>query len=846
MSDYTQSAIKHLSDIEHVRQRPAMYIGDVNNAGLHHLIYEVVDNSIDEALAGYCSRISVVINKDGTVSVEDNGRGIPVDIHEEAGVSCVELVLCNTKAGAKFEENDEAYGYSAGLHGVGVSCVNILSEWLEVEVSQKGQVHYQKYERAVPIEPLKPIRKTSSTGTKITFKPDPTIFEETTTFEFSRIVERLRDTAYLNPGLEIVVRDERTDEEEVFYSKKGLEDFVDYLNGSEEKLLDKIIYIRGEEESESCKGKVIYEAALMYNSGYTEVLRSYANGICTKEHGTHVSGFKRAFTTCFNSFFNALHEDNDTSAKKPKKKKKKKGLKRPSSEAYREGLVCIISTKIPEPQFYSQNKVQLVSKDLERIGSSIVRKGLSTWIEENPSAAKAILDKAIESQRVRDTVKRARELARQTNNKSLSGAKKLADCSSRNPEETEIYLVEGDSAGGSARQGRNADTQAILPLRGKILNVWKATPDKVMGHSEIISMISALGTGVLDEFDADKCRYHKIIIMCDADVDGSHIRTLLLTFLFRQMPALILRGYVYLACPPLYGLQAKGRRKMEYVIDDEEFARTIYELGFNEAVLYDEVNKIKIEGEALKELTAIVEELKGFERNLSVKNLSLKDYLDLKKEDRNLYSILTAYVTDRPESIRCFSKEEHDQAISLLRGIKEDLLIWREGEPFSKKEKSHIFVSSFKRLRDRLPELVEALKKYNLGLEDFFGRSLASQDSLLLDENYDICRHEEIFPFRLVNGKFEAQMVTLEELPQNIIDAGKSTIKVKRYKGLGEMNPDELWNTTMDPTQRTLKRVTMEDLHATTQTFSVLMGTKVEPRRDFIETNALSVKELDI
>ena len=845
MSDYTQTAIKHLSDIEHVRQRPAMYIGDVNLAGLHHLIYEVVDNSIDEALAGYCTKILVSLNKDGTVTVEDNGRGIPTDIHDEAGISCVELVLCNTKAGAKFEENDEAYGYSAGLHGVGVSCVNILSEWLEVEVSQKGRIHYQKYQRAVPVAPLKKIGKTDKTGTKITFKPDPEIFEDTTTFEYKRILDRLRDTAYLNPGLEITVKDERLDEEEVFYSDNGLEDFVEFLNDDEEKLLEQIIYIRGEEHSESCKGNVIYECAIMYNAGYNEVMKSYANGICTREHGTHVSGFKRAFTTCFNNLFSKIYEETDTSApKKRKKKRKVKGIKRPSSDAYREGLVCIISTKIPEPQFYSQNKVQLVSKDLESIGSSVVREGLSTWIEENPRAARAILDKAVESQKVRDAVKRARELARQTTSRAQNSAKKLADCNGKNPEESEIFLVEGDSAGGSARQGRDAQTQAILPLRGKIINVWKASPDKVMGHSEILAMISSLGTGVLDEFDADKCRYHKIIIMCDADVDGSHIRTLLLTFLFRQMPALILKGYVYLACPPLYGLQQKGSRRIEYVIDDEEYKKKIYSLGFDNAVFYNQVQKTEIQGESLEKLTGLIKELQNFEKFLLTKNMSLKEYIELSENDKLLYSIITAYIGDSAESIHTFSKEDHDEILATMRDTK--VIIWKDGEPYSKKRKAHLFANIFKRLVDRLPSVIQELSEFSLTIEDFFGAPLENKDNLLLDENFDIGRYEEVFPFKLVNGRFERDLINLSELPEIIVEAGKSNIKVKRYKGLGEMNAEELWETTMNPENRMLRQVSIEDIHEASRVFSVLMGTKVEPRRDFIEINALSVGEIDV
>lgn len=845
--DYDKDAIKVLKGIEHVRKRPAMYIGDVGEPGLHHLVNEVVDNSVDEALAGFCTRIEVIIHEDGSLSVEDNGRGIPVGIHAQKKRPAVEVVLTTLNAGGKFDKG--SYQVSGGLHGVGVSCVNALSQWMEAEIYREGKIHKQRYERAVPSYDLKVLGKTEKRGTKIRFSPDPEIFEETTVFKFSIISRRLRELAFLNPGLKIIARKLGDDAiEEIYHYETGLCAFVDYLNGGEDTLLKEPIFIKGAVDSPESGGRVEIEIAIQYNNSYSEIFRSYVNDIHTADGGTHVTGFKAAFTSSFNNY---LQRKEDDRAGSKKKTSKKKSSKLPSGDSYREGLVAVLSVKIPNPQFASQNKTKLGNQDIKGIAQTLIGEALSTWIEENPKPATDITNKALESQRVRDAVRKARDLARKTG-KSMKAPKKLADCSSKKPEECEIFLVEGDSAGGSARQGRNAHTQAILPLRGKILNVWKATPDKMLGHEEIKAIVTAFGTGILEDFDAERCRYHKIIIMCDADIDGSHIRTLLLTFIFRQMPQLILKGYVYLACPPLYGLVKKGRKTIEYVTDDEDFRKRMHTLGLEGTVLFEEGSDRKWEGEDLAKLKKLFERLSKQNQMLNRRGLSLGEYLAHAENSELPYSRITAKIEGVSHTKWTYSEEEHDGFVEpLVEAKRGELKIWIDTESFHDRPGSDLQISLFSS-RSEIKELVAQVGAFGFTMDQYFGTGQSTvTDEKLLDENFDIVRAQSgLAPFRLVNegAKQEQAIDSLKELPIALLELGKSSIKVKRYKGLGEMNADELWDTTMDPNERRLRKVTLDDVAHAQQSFSVLMGNKVEPRRHFIQSRALEMEagQLDI
>jgi DNA gyrase subunit B len=838
---YNPDTIKSLKGIEHVRLRPAMYIGDVGEPGLHHLVNEVVDNSVDEALAGYCTQILVDILDDGSLSVEDNGRGIPVGIQKDSGRPAVEVALTKLNSGGKFDKG--VYKVSGGLHGVGVSCVNALSQWMEAEIYRDGKIHKQRYERAVPSYDLKVIGKTEKTGTKISFCPDPEIFQSTTTFKFSFVSRRLRELAFLNPGLRIVCRKVGGEDaiEETYHYENGLVAFIEYLNGAEDALLTDPIYIKGSMESPESGGTVEMEIAIQYNGSYSEIFRSYVNHIHTVDGGTHVTGFKTAFTSCFNTFLQRREDDRSAGKKRRAAGKSKASNKLPSGDAYREGLVAVLSVKIPEPQFAGQNKTKLGNPDIKGIVTKLIGETLSTWIEENPKPASDITNKAMESQRVRDAVRKARDLARKTG-KSMKSPKKLADCASKKPEECEIFLVEGDSAGGSARQGRNAHTQAILPLRGKILNVWKATPDKMLGHEEIKAIVMALGTGILEDFDAESCRYHKIIIMCDADIDGSHIRTLLLTFLFRQMPALILKGYIYIACPPLYGLVKKGRKTLEYVTDDDDFKKRMHTVGLEGTVFLQEGSDRRIEGKELALLKRLLERLGKQNQALNRRGLSLKEFLSQAKDDEFPYSRLTAEIDGYKQTIWTYDEESHAQYIETLAEAKRgDFNLWLDTESFDKRPGSDMQVSLFT-TRTEIRELIKQIGEFGFTMDQYFGIGLgAVTDEKLLDENFDIVRAQtQLSPFRLINQdtKQDEPVAALEDLPLALLGLGKSSIKVKRYKGLGEMNAGELWDTTMDPNERRLRKVGLEDIAEAQRSFSILMGNKVEPRRLFIQSRS--------
>ena len=777
---YDATNIQVLEGIEAVRKRPAMYIGDTSTRGLHHLVEEVIDNSIDEAGAGFCDKIKVVIYSDNSISVEDNGRGIPVDIHKTQKKPAVEVVLTTLHAGGKFDHR--VYKVSGGLHGVGVSVVNALSEWLEVEVKRDNKIYHQKYQKGVPLTSLKVIGKAKRTGTKITFKPDKEIFSNIE-FSFDYLCQRLRELAFLNSNVEIILRDEREEKEINFKFKGGLTSFVEYLNRNKNPLHKKIITFSKEKEG------IFIEGAFQYNDGYKENIFSFANNINTVEGGTHLTGFKTALTRAINHY--------------ARTKNLLKNIDSISGEDVREGLCGVISVKLPNPQFEGQTKTKLGNSEVEGITASVVFEVLNTFLEENPSIANKIVEKAILSAQAREAARRARELTRR---KGLLEATnlpgKLADCSEKNPEVCELFIVEGESAGGSAKQARDRTFQAILPIKGKILNVEKARLDKILSNEEVRIIISALGTGIGEEFDITKLRYHKIVIMSDADVDGSHIRTLLLTLFYRQIPELIENGYIYIAQPPLYRI---GRKNMEeYVHTEKEMNEIILKLGIKILKLF------KIEGKRVEYISQsnfekLLNDLIKFER-LSValerKGIAIKDYLQVINEKEQKYPLYK--ITVDGKNIFVFDEDE-----LASYGELEELNIVEIFESYS------------------IKEIGIALQKLGLSLKDYF----TQEDKFLL-------KNEE------VKGEFRCK--GLKEVLEKTRREATRGMVIQRYKGLGEMNPSQLWESTMDPKKRSFIRVTLEDAVEADRIFTILMGEKAQPRREFIQTYAHEVKNLDI
>jgi len=797
--EYKATSIKVLEGLEGVRKRPAMYIGSTGVAGLHHLVYEVVDNSVDEALAGHCDTIKVMLHQDGSCSVEDNGRGIPTDIHPSEGISAAEVVLTKLHAGGKFDK--EAYKYSGGLHGVGISVVNALSKRLEMTIFQDGKIHYQVYERGFPQDRLKVIGNTEKRGTLIRFWPDPEIFQETTTFSFEILAARLRELAFLNKGLKITITEESTNKSHEFYFEGGIVSFVESINTKKEPLFPQPIYFKNDDDTN------VLEIAMQYNDGYGEQLFSFVNNINTTEGGTHVAGFKSALTKVCNKKALELNIV-----------KKDEGF---SSEDVREGLVCVISLKIPEPQFEGQTKTKLGNNDIKGIVDSWTFAYLDTFFEENPAIARKILQKAEIARRAREAAKKARDLTRRkTVLESVILPGKLADCSNENPADTELFIVEGDSAGGSAKGARDRNTQAILPLRGKILNVEKARLDKILSNEEIKALIAAIGCGIgAEEFDANKARYHKIILMTDADVDGSHIRTLLLTFFFRYMQPLVEKGYLYIAQPPLY--KAKIGKKEQYLKDDKAFKQFLFDWAQEQTTLF--VNN--------KELSA--------------------------SEWHTLLAALNHY-DDLLQKASANFKMTYEHAHQLA------LIIQQEGWKQS----------------DGIPALVELLKKH------MRNHLIAHDKGLLPDIPADqVSSAHEFITFKLLNKEWRvntnffssAEMenlvtqltilakVQLHEFKLQVTDKerfiaaqgiisllnaikqiSKPYMSVQRYKGLGEMNPDQLGETSMDPNSRQLLKVTIEDALEADSWFSTLMGDDVSGRRNYIEEFGHFAKNLDI
>ena len=793
-SDYGAEQIKVLSGLEGVRKRPSMYIGNTGEGGLHHLVYEVVDNSIDEALAGYCTRIKVILQKDGSVSVEDNGRGIPVEIHPTEKISALELVLCTLHAGGKFDH--ATYKVSGGLHGVGVSVVNALSIRARAEIKRNGKIYEQSYRYGIKTDEVNIIGETSQTGTTITFLPDPEIFTETTEFQYEIIQARLRELAFLNKDVKILLKDDRSGAEDEFHYKGGIVSYVEYLNRKRTVVNEHPIFFTGE------KDNVQVEIAFQYYDGFTERLFAFVNNIPTKEGGTHVTGFRGALTKCINRY-----ASDDIV---PKNLREKMG-----GDDVREGLTCVVSVRVPNPQFEGQTKTKLGNSEVKSIVETICNEKLTIYLEKNPQEARKILAKAVDAARAREAARRAKELTRKKSSGiDLLMAGKLAECQSKIPAEREIFLVEGDSAGGSAKQGRDRAFQAILPLRGKIMNVEKARFDKILASEEIKQIISALGTGVgSDDFEKEKLRYHKVIIMTDADVDGAHIRTLLLTFFYRQMPALVEEGYVYIAQPPLYRI-GKGKKEMFFSGEDD---LNNYLFQQASSLMKITVNDQRVLRE--DELIAILKNLSYYRK--------LIDYL----QRINVWEDIVYFLLDH-EVHSADQFVDEDFVIQLRNALMDKNIIlgnirtcrWKAScyeFDAAIKDKAHIFVTVGPQI-PLIPEFRSALNIFP-AIKEFVTAS-----------------------FALTTGEKDLPVKNWIELLEKVKFESFKGSTLQRYKGLGEMNPIQLWDTTMNPQNRVLLQVKIDDAENADDIFTTLMGDKVEPRRDFINTHALEVTELDI
>ncbi len=796
---YDASKIKVLEGLEAVRKRPAMYIGDTAVTGLHHLVYEVVDNSIDEAMAGFCTKISVTIHVDNSVTVIDNGRGIPVDMHPTEKRSAAEVVMTTLHAGGKFD--NDSYKVSGGLHGVGVSCVNALSERLELEIKREGVVYTQNYERGVPTEKLRQVGFAKGSGTKICFFPDFTIFEQND-FSFSTLSNRLRELSFLNKGLIITIEDERTDRKNTFQYEGGIRSFVSHLAKNKQPLHPEPIYFEG------TKDQVVVEVAMQYNDSYAENIFSFANNINTHEGGTHLSGFRSALTRTINNF---------AADKGPKGQKISL-----SGDDVREGLVCVISVKIPNPQFEGQTKTKLGNSEARGIVETLTNEHLSLYFEENPAVIRNVIEKAIGAARAREAAKKARELTRRKSaleSGTLPG--KLADCSEKDPSVCELFLVEGDSAGGSAKQGRDRRFQAILPLKGKILNVEKARFDKMLKSNEIQTLITAIGAGIgADDFDVSKVRYHKIVIMTDADVDGAHIRTLLLTFFYRQMRTIIDHGFLYIAQPPLFKVK---RGKQEWYIKDEaQMNKYLIEQGASKAALVSGDKRI-----TGKRLETYVYQLNEFLR-----------YLDTFQRHRQNRVLVKALAFHKRLTAPVLGFED------LLRKEMEAVVETYREFFLSPEEDGQLEFSIVEDVADRYKVLINVADEKNPLVVDY---------DFLTSHNYkELQKHAEALvtlgfpPYKIEIDNKVVEVELFADVVETVMKVGKAGMNIQRYKGLGEMNPDQLWETTLDPQRRSLLAVELGDLEEVETIFTTLMGDQVEPRREFIEKHATQVKNLDI
>lgn len=804
--DYGAEDLEHLSDLEHVRERPSMYIGDTTVRGLHHLVYEVVDNSIDEAMAGYASRVSVTINADGSVTVEDDGRGIPVEEHADLGMSTLQGVMTVLKFGGKFTKG--AYQTSGGLHGVGVTVVNFLSEWCEVEVYRGGHVYEQEYERGVPKGDVNRIGKTDRRGTKTTFKPDSEIFQ-VTKFNASTLQRRLQELAFLNAGVRIVFRDGRTDEETEYFYENGLVQFIEHLNRATEPAHKDVLHFSGETEG------VGIEMALQYSAEYTENFHSYVNNISTLEGGTHVSGFRAALTRTLNAYG------------------KKEGLFKnltPAGDDFREGLTAVLSIRVPEPQFEGQTKTKLGNGEVEGLVNSAMGEFLSSYLEEHPATAKTMIKKGVLAAEARESARKARELVRERKG-ALSGhglPGKLRDCTSREVDKCEVYLVEGDSAGGSAEGGRIREYQAILPLRGKIINAYKSRDDKVLANEEVRSMIAAIGTGIGPEQDLSKRRYNKIVIMTDADVDGSHIRTLLLTFFYRQMYELVAAGHVYVAQPPLFRVRQK--KETYYVQTEEEMKERLLSQGLGECSLETDGGRA-VEGDEMERLCRVLADLEEPLIALERRGVNLKAHASRGDDATGALPVYHVFAggVDRWFAVRAevdaFVAEQEAAVGEELRVDGDDA-----GEGDDAREEPRVHIVELHEVRE-INKQLEALTKLDFRIESLIPQQRTGT---------------EVPRYVLRRGETEIGLEDLRGLLPAVRSAGEKGLQVTRFKGLGEMNPEELRVTTLHPDNRTMMRVTMEDAGAADELFRILMGDKVEPRREFIEDHALEVRNLDV
>jgi len=804
--NYNAGSITVLEGLDAVRKRPAMYIGDTGTRGYHHLVYEVVDNSIDEALGGYCNHIEVTINPDGSISITDDGRGIPVGMHPTEGKPAVEVVLTKLHAGGKFDGS--SYKVSGGLHGVGVTCVNALSEWLEVEVRQNGKIHRQRYERGHPVTTLDVVGETKGTGTRITFLPDHTIFT-CKGFEWDILANRLRELAFLNRGVEIKFSDTEKSREETFLFNGGITEFVTYLIRNKAVVHPNVIYLSGRRDNIEC------EIALQYTDAYNENEHSYCNNINTIEGGTHLSGFRSALTRTVNKYAT------DSKLTKP-------GDEPMGGEDIREGITAIISVKVPQPQFEGQTKTKLGNGEVEGIVSAIVNEQLGTFFEENPAVARKVVEKAVLAARARAAARKARDLTRRKgalDSAALPG--KLADCSERDPAKCELYIVEGDSAGGSAKQGRNRETQAILPLRGKVLNVEKARLDKILNNNEIRTLVTAIGAGIgTDDFDIAKVRYHKIIIMTDADVDGAHIRTLLLTFFYRQMPHLIEHGHVYLAQPPLYKITRKQRE--EYVDSEPALTRKLLELGSDDMTLRMADGRTLV-GEQLRGLLDVLVQIEETSASIARRGVDVATLLRQRQATTGELPRFMAVTGSGDEADIRFARNDADLSVIRVAAEKKlqtviDLADTQVRAFHRKAALPFCWMEIFR--ATALRKEIEQLGPFGFTAEQVAGTAE---------------------PFAVIqDGEPETPVQALAELLEAVRLRGRKGLTIQRYKGLGEMNPDQLFDTTMDPNNRRLLRVMLEDAVKADAIFTLLMGDEVEPRRRFIEENALNVRNLDV
>ena len=795
---YKAHSIKVMEGLEAVRKRPAMYIGATSQQGLHHLVYEVVDNSVDEALAGYCSIITVVLNNDGSCTVEDNGRGIPTDIHPTEKISAAEVVLTKLHAGGKFDK--DSYKFSGGLHGVGISVVNALSEWLDLTIFQNEKIYRQKYKRGKPLGPLKEDGETKKQGTLIQFKPDPQIFQETTAFSFDTLSARLRELSFLNKKLHINIIDEHTEKHHEFYFEGGIVSFVQDINKKKSPLFSEVIYFEHSDE------KYILELAMQYNDGYGEQLLSFINNINTTEGGTHVSGFKSALTKICN--------------KRAQNMQVLKSNESFSSEDVREGLVCVISMKVPEPQFEGQTKTKLGNSEIKGIVDSWTFSYLDSYFEENPSILKKILQKAEVAKRAREAAKKAREITRRKTvleSSILPG--KLADCTNEDPTQTELFIVEGDSAGGSAKQGRDRNNQAILPLRVKILNVEKARLDRILSNEEIKALIAAIGTGIGQEFNVKKARYHKIILMTDADVDGAHIRTLLLTFFFRHMKPLIESGYLYIAQPPLY--KAKIGRKEQYLKDDKALKTFLFDWAREQTLL--RINDQEIDQTSWHHL---------------LKDLILYDELLTEVSPR--FKVSYGQCHQLINALRKNPWKNYDDLNDLIDKLKHHFINYEisihepvEAEIDQSIEEKRILTTIVFKLRNTIWHVPVA----------FF---TAPEVQELMERAELLKPIEHNWQLRIIGKERFLDGNGIIALNQGMSTLSKPYMNIQRYKGLGEMNPDQLWETSMNVKTRTILKVSIEDAFEADRWFTTLMGDDVQGRKEYIEEFGQFVKNLDV